>query len=174
MVNGGHQDLDVASKSWCVFIVSLTIETHFIPYFSFFTLFELEIWAWNLFELELCASCLFILADKKWSQIPLLGEKQSSRVCFIEHLSLSFTYFFYLIVRNCVFVQTVSIHFSRTKRESKSHSWARNIAHVNNLFFNHFCRGLGLGWGIHYLSWFWAGVWPCERAGHPVGIYTHP
>ena len=127
------------------------------------------VWAWNLCFLFVHSRVQEVKSD------PVIGRETKQQSLFHwTSFFILYVFCFYLIVRNCVFVQTVSIHFSRTKRESKSHSWARNIAHVNDLVFNHFCRGLGLGWGIHYLSWFWAGVWPCERAGHPVGIYTHP
>ena len=112
------------------------------------------------FVLEICLSLKFVLPVCSFSRTRSeVRSRYWARNKAAEYVSLNiFLYplrmFFYLIVRNCVFVQTVSIRFSRTKWESKSHSWARNIAHVNDLVFNHFCRGLGLGWGIHYLSWF--------------------
>ena len=114
--------------------VGLHIGTHFIPYFC------LHIYL----SLKLFASFLFILADKKGSQIPLLGEKKRIRILFIEHRSLSLflyqSFITHLSYSVHMLLHPKNFQFSRTSRESKSRYFARNAAPFNDLFTNPFGR----------------------------------
>ena len=84
---------------------------------------------------------------------------------FVEHLSLFFC--INLLCTNLSYCLQLLFHpnnlqISLTRRKSKSRYWARNAAHFDDLFTDHFCRGGGGGMGdtlpILLSSWFWAGV----------------